>query len=188
MPTASRASASTNWTPRPNAVFVNPYESSGDAWPTTFARLVWGVVLLQIFMTGLFAARQSVVASTGMIPLLLGTIAWSYTMREDFKGLSQHTPLASIAAADHAVSPVASRQVTMSTSIRLLTIGRLCSGWLSRKPMTTTQSRSGMASSKGRTFTLNTSWRKSFPSLGSWIESSEGRGQRRETIIYIPHE
>jgi len=55
-------------------------------------------------MTGLFAARQSVVASTGMIPLLLGTIAWSYTMREDFKGLSQHTPLASIAAADHAVS------------------------------------------------------------------------------------
>lgn len=86
------------------AVFVNPYESSGDAWPTTFARLVWGVVLLQIFMTGLFAARQSVVASTGMIPLLLGTIAWSYTMREDFKGLSQHTPLASIAAADHAVS------------------------------------------------------------------------------------
>jgi hypothetical protein len=25
-------------------------------------------------------------------------------MREDFKGLSQHTPLASIAAADHAVS------------------------------------------------------------------------------------
>lgn len=88
----------------PPAVFVNPYESSGDAWPTTFARLVWGVVLLQVFMTGLFAARQSVVASTGMIPLLLGTVAWSYTMREDFKGLSQHTPLASIAAADHAVS------------------------------------------------------------------------------------
>ena len=88
----------------PHTVFVNPYESSGDAWPTTFARLVWGVVLLQVFMTGLFAARQSVVASTGMIPLLLGTVAWSYTMREDFKGLSQHTPLASIAAADHAVS------------------------------------------------------------------------------------
>jgi hypothetical protein len=84
-------------------VFVNPYESSGDAWPTTFARLVWGVVLLQVFMTGLLAARQSVIGSTGMIPLLLGTIAWSWTMREDFKGLSQHTPLASIAAADHAV-------------------------------------------------------------------------------------
>lgn len=87
-------------------VFVNPYESSGDAWPTTFARLIWGVVLLQVFMTGLFAARQSVIASTGMIPLLLGTVAWSWTMREDFRGLSQHTPLASIAAADQAEASV----------------------------------------------------------------------------------
>lgn len=55
-------------------------------------------------MTGIFAARQSVVASTGMLPLLMGTVFWSYTMREDFKGLAQHTPLASIGIVDHEVS------------------------------------------------------------------------------------
>jgi hypothetical protein len=81
-------------------VFVNPYESTGEAWPTTFARLVWGIVLFQLFMLGLFAARQSWFATSGLVPLLLGTIAWSWNVREDCKGLSQHVPLATIAAAE----------------------------------------------------------------------------------------
>ncbi|KAJ9110572.1 hypothetical protein QFC20_002901 [Naganishia adeliensis] len=81
-------------------VFVNPYESTGEAWPTTFARLVWGIVLFELFMLGLFAARQSWYAATGLVPLLLGTIAWSWNVREDCKGLSRHTPLATIAAAE----------------------------------------------------------------------------------------
>lgn len=87
-------------TDRAVAVFVNPYESTGEAWPTTFARLVWGIVLFELFMLGLFAARQSWYAATGVVPLLLGTIAWSWSVREDCKGLSRHTPLATIAAAE----------------------------------------------------------------------------------------
>ena len=51
-------------------------------------------------MLGLFAARQSWFAATALVPLLLGTIAWSWTVREDCRGLSQHTPLATIAAAE----------------------------------------------------------------------------------------
>lgn len=85
---------------RGGVVFVNPYESTGEAWPTTFARLVWGIVLFELFMLGLFAARQSWYAATGLVPLLLGTIAWSWNVREDCKGLSRHTPLATIAAAE----------------------------------------------------------------------------------------
>lgn len=61
---------------------------------------MWGIVLFELFMLGLFAARQSWFAATSLVPLLLGTIAWSWTVREDCRGLSQHTPLATIAAAE----------------------------------------------------------------------------------------
>lgn len=100
-------------------VFVNPYESTGEAWPITFARLVWGIVLFQLFMTGLFAARTSVFASTGMIPLLLGTVVWSWIKREDLKGLSSHTPLAYIAG-DSDFSPESRSRDEQREQVRAL--------------------------------------------------------------------
>jgi hypothetical protein len=53
--------------------------------------------------------------------------------------------------------------------------------------MTTTQSQSGMASSRGQTFTLNMSWRRSFPSLGSWTETRGKRVGWRSKIIIISY-
>lgn len=38
-------------------VFYKPYESSGQAWPITFSQLLLGVVLFQLFMTGLFTLQ-----------------------------------------------------------------------------------------------------------------------------------
>lgn len=53
--------------------------------------------------------------------------------------------------------------------------------------MTTTQSRFGMASSRGQTFTPNTSWRRSSPSLGSWTETRGKRVGWRSKIIIISY-
>jgi hypothetical protein len=83
-----------------NAVFRSPASASGEAWPTTFVRLVWGIVVFQLFMTGLFAARGSVSASTGMLPLLAGTVIWSWMMHLDMRGLSRYTPLSILRTRD----------------------------------------------------------------------------------------
>ncbi len=85
-------------------VYVNRYESTGLSWPTTFSRLIWGIVFFQLFMTGTFAVRKSVVAGLGMVPLLGVTVVWSWWMRGDLEGLSRHTALSAITMAEETVS------------------------------------------------------------------------------------
>jgi hypothetical protein len=41
-------------------VFYKPYESQGQAWGITFTRLIWGVIMFLVFMTGIFALKKSV--------------------------------------------------------------------------------------------------------------------------------
>ena len=49
------------------AVFYKPYESRGQAWPITFIRLIWGVVIFQIFMVGFFLLKKAYIISTIMV-------------------------------------------------------------------------------------------------------------------------
>lgn len=78
-------------------VYFKPYESNGSAWPITFARLLWALVIFQIFMTGLFSLRsKSLWAPLAMVPLIIGTVWRSYVMIRDFGGLTRYLAMSSV--------------------------------------------------------------------------------------------
>lgn len=78
------------------AVFYKPYESSGAAWRITYSRLLWGVFIFQLFMTGLFTLSRHYVLSLALFPLILYTAYWSYTLYESFRPLSKFIALSNI--------------------------------------------------------------------------------------------
>ncbi|KAG6811557.1 hypothetical protein H0H92_006861 [Tricholoma furcatifolium] len=77
-------------------VFYKPYESQGQAWPITFIRLIWGVVIFLLFMIGIFTLRQSYIISSLLVPLLFGTIVWSWYVDKSLKPLSKFVSLSSV--------------------------------------------------------------------------------------------
>ena len=77
-------------------VFYKPYESQGQAWPITFVRLIWGVVIFLVFMTGIFLLKQSYILATLVLPLLAGTIVWSWYIHKTLKPLSKFVSLSSV--------------------------------------------------------------------------------------------
>ncbi|KAJ8456119.1 hypothetical protein ONZ45_g18815 [Pleurotus djamor] len=77
-------------------VFYKPYESQGQAWPLTFIRLVWGIVIFLVFMTGIFILRKSYVLSSLLSPLLLGTVVWSWYVHKNLRALSKFVSLSSV--------------------------------------------------------------------------------------------
>jgi len=79
-----------------HSVFYKPYESQGQAWPLTFVRLIWGVIIFLVFMTGIFILKQAYVMSTVLAPLLVGTILWSWYVDKTLKPLSTFVSLSSV--------------------------------------------------------------------------------------------
>ena len=77
-------------------VFYKPYESQGQAWPITFIRLIWGVVIFLLFMIGIFTLRKSYILSSLLVPLLACTIAWSWYVDKSLKPLSKYVGLSSV--------------------------------------------------------------------------------------------
>ncbi|KAG6332150.1 hypothetical protein ID866_6939 [Astraeus odoratus] len=77
-------------------VFFKPYESQGQAWPITFVRLIWGIVIFQVFMIGILTLRQCYVMSSLLVPLLIGTVAWSWYIHYAFRPLSHAVCLSSV--------------------------------------------------------------------------------------------
>ena len=77
-------------------VYFKPYESNGEAWRITFHRLLWGVIIFQVFMTGLFSLQKRYWLFFAMLPLVLYTLWWSWTTDAEFKGLSEYVALSSI--------------------------------------------------------------------------------------------
>jgi hypothetical protein len=77
-------------------VFYKPYESQGQAWPITFVRLIWGVVIFLLFMIGIFTLRKSYILSSLLVPLLACTIAWSWYIHHSLQSLSKFVSLSSV--------------------------------------------------------------------------------------------
>lgn len=77
-------------------MFYKPYESQGQAWPITFVRLLWAVVIFQVLMAGIFTLERYYTLSTLMAPLILFTIYWGYAVYHQFEGLSQFVSLSSV--------------------------------------------------------------------------------------------
>ena len=77
-------------------MFYKPYESQGQAWPITFTRLIWGIVIYIIFMSGIFILRKSYVLSTLLVPLLAVVLMWAWYTDKKFKPLSKYVSLSSV--------------------------------------------------------------------------------------------
>ncbi|KAI0916716.1 hypothetical protein AcW1_010239 [Taiwanofungus camphoratus] len=77
-------------------VFYKPYESQGQGWPITFARLIWGIVIFIVFMIGIFILKKSYVLATLLAPLLAGTVIWSWHIDKVFRPLSKYVNLSSV--------------------------------------------------------------------------------------------
>ncbi|THG99126.1 hypothetical protein EW026_g3170 [Hermanssonia centrifuga] len=77
-------------------VFYKPYESQGQAWPITFTRLIWGLIIYLVFMSGIFILRKSYILSSLLVPLLIGTLLWAWYTNKMFRPLSKHVGLSSI--------------------------------------------------------------------------------------------
>jgi len=77
-------------------VFYKPYESQGEAWPITYNRLIWGIMIFQIFMTGIFILSKGYILASLMSPLLAGTFFWSVYTAKAFEPLSRYVNLSSV--------------------------------------------------------------------------------------------
>ncbi|KAF9070665.1 hypothetical protein BDP27DRAFT_1391889 [Rhodocollybia butyracea] len=77
-------------------VFYKPYESQGQAWPLTYVRLVWGVLIFLIFMTGFFLLSQSFVLFSLLLPLLPATLILSWWLHRTLTPLSGYVNLSSV--------------------------------------------------------------------------------------------
>lgn len=77
-------------------VFYKPYESQGQAWPITFIRLIWGVVIFLIFMIGIFILKKAFIISSLLAPLLFGTVLWTWYVDKQFRPLSKYVSLSSV--------------------------------------------------------------------------------------------
>ncbi|KAI0276258.1 hypothetical protein BGY98DRAFT_986594 [Russula aff. rugulosa BPL654] len=77
-------------------VFYKPYESQGQAWPITFTRLIWGVVIFLVFMSGNFVLNRSFVLSFLVAPLVIFTVAWSVYISRSFRGLNKYVNLSAV--------------------------------------------------------------------------------------------
>ncbi|KAH9979789.1 hypothetical protein BJV74DRAFT_946869 [Russula compacta] len=77
-------------------VFYKPYESQGQAWPITFMRLIWGIVIFLIFMSGNFVLKRSFVLSSLVAPLIVFTVIWSVYISRSFHGLSRYVNLSAV--------------------------------------------------------------------------------------------
>ena len=77
-------------------MFYKPYESQGQAWPITFARLIWGVAIYLVFMSGIFILKKSYILSSLLVPLLGLTVVWAWKTNKVFRPLSKFVSLSAV--------------------------------------------------------------------------------------------
>ncbi|KAH6904319.1 hypothetical protein BKA70DRAFT_1373644 [Coprinopsis sp. MPI-PUGE-AT-0042] len=77
-------------------VFYKPYESQGQAWPITFIRITWGIVIYLLFMIGIFTLRKAWIISSLLVPLLAFTVCWCWWVDKELKPLSKYVNLSSV--------------------------------------------------------------------------------------------
>ncbi|KAH9475924.1 Calcium permeable stress-gated cation channel 1 [Psilocybe cubensis] len=77
-------------------VFYKPYESQGQAWPITYIRLIWGLVIYLLFMIGIFTLRHSYILSTLLLPLLAYTLLCGWYTHRRLRPLSKYVALSEV--------------------------------------------------------------------------------------------
>jgi len=77
-------------------VFYKPYESQGQAWPLTYIRLIWAVMIFLVFMFGFFLVSKTIVLAVLLFPLIGVTAIGAWYFYIKFAPLSQYVNLSSV--------------------------------------------------------------------------------------------
>ncbi|KAB5551023.1 hypothetical protein GE09DRAFT_1059535 [Coniochaeta sp. 2T2.1] len=73
-----------------------PQHATGGAWRIICYRIILGLVVFQLTMSGVLALRSAFFEATGVIPLLIGTMWYAYGFRHKFEPLTRFISLRSI--------------------------------------------------------------------------------------------
>lgn len=87
--------------------------STGQAWPMICSRVILGLLIFQLAMTGILALRTAITRSILIIPLLAGTVWFSYFFSRTYEPLMKFIALRSIdrgrvAESDESPTPTSS--------------------------------------------------------------------------------
>ncbi|CAD6980520.1 unnamed protein product [Tilletia controversa] len=77
-------------------VFYKSYESKGQAYPLSAQRMVFSLLLFQVFQFSLFSVRKQFIFSTLILPLLFGTFWYGRHLARTFAPLSEFVNLQSV--------------------------------------------------------------------------------------------
>jgi len=74
-------------------VYFHPYESAGRAWPLLFPRIITGMFIFQLTMTGIIVLRRAYGLGALMVPLLVITGLYTYLIELAYNKSSYFVPL-----------------------------------------------------------------------------------------------
>lgn len=74
-------------------VYHRPFESRGQAWPIAFNRIAMGLLIFQLFMTGIFTVKEAFPLSTCMALIMAGSAWECWRMHRKFRQLSRFVNL-----------------------------------------------------------------------------------------------
>ncbi|KAM3583870.1 hypothetical protein VKS41_003838 [Umbelopsis sp. WA50703] len=74
-------------------VYFHPYETAGAAWPMVFPRIITGMIIFQLTMTGLFFLKRYIVLGVLCIPLIVLTVIYKVVMDQAYYKSTKALPL-----------------------------------------------------------------------------------------------
>ncbi|KAI9280733.1 hypothetical protein BY458DRAFT_450940 [Sporodiniella umbellata] len=74
-------------------VYFRPYEAAGRLWIMTVPRVIFGLVLFQLTMIGLFVVKSYYQLSIGCVPLIVLTVLFKISLDRAFLQNAQNLPL-----------------------------------------------------------------------------------------------
>lgn len=93
--------------------------STGKSWNIICDRVLVGLIIFQISMAGQLALRAAIKRSFLIIPLVAGTLWFSYVYNQSYKPLMTYIALKSIRKAEHADRVGAERRYSWETRDRI---------------------------------------------------------------------
>lgn len=88
--------------------------STGRAWPMICSRVILGFVVFQLAMIGILAFRTAITRSILLVPLLAGTLWFSYFFSRTYEPLMKFIALRSIDRDMNGAAPSAATEATLS--------------------------------------------------------------------------
>ncbi|KAI8062111.1 hypothetical protein BC940DRAFT_370479 [Gongronella butleri] len=74
-------------------VYFRPYEAAGRLWMLVFPRIIAGMLLFQLTMIGLFILKGSLILGLMVIPLLVMTVIYKFSIDKAYRRTAKNLPI-----------------------------------------------------------------------------------------------